>query len=95
MTIIATLDLTIVPEKIAEAPSGIAEILVATRAFPGCLGVEVAIDVDDAGHILLIEHWDSLEADAAYRAWRATPDGASNLRSYLAVPPVVSKYSVD
>ncbi len=95
MTIIATLDLMIAPDKIATAPAGIDEVLVATRAFPGCLGVEVAIDVENAAHILLVERWDSLESDAAYRAWRATPDGASDLGSLLAKPPVVSKYSVD
>ena len=95
MSIIATLDLTIAPDWVAGAAAAIDQILVATRAFPGCLGVEVAIDVENAAHILLIEHWHSLEADAAYRAWRATPEGASDLRSYLAVPPIVSKYSVD
>ena len=54
-----------------------------TRAFPGCLRVDVMIDTTDPLHVLVIEVWESVAADAAYRAWRAG-DGASNLGTVLA-----------
>jgi heme oxygenase (mycobilin-producing) len=59
-------------------------VLVATRAFPGCLGVDVLVDTEDAAHLLVLEKWESLEHDQAYRDWRATPAGASPLSTIVA-----------
>jgi quinol monooxygenase YgiN len=67
-------------------------ILSDTRAFEGCLAVDVLIDRADPTHILAIEKWESEEHDAAYRAWRAG-DGKTNLAASLAAPPVVTKFS--
>ena len=94
MTIYALLHLTVQPEFVAAAPAVIHETLTATRAFDGCLGVEVLMDADDQTHIVLLERWDSVESDAAYRAWRATPAGASGLRTILAGAPRLCRYDV-
>lgn len=91
MPITSLLELQLRPEAVAEAPGVLAETLVATRAFPGCRGVEVTVDVADATHVVVVEAWESLEADDAYRAWRATPDGASELRRLLAAPPQLTR----
>lgn len=93
MTITALLDLTLTPEGVAEAPRVLRETLVATRAFDGCRGVEVLIDADDETHILLVETWDSIESDDAYRAWRLTPAGQSELRTLLASPPRLTRFT--
>lgn len=68
------------------------KILNDTRAFEGCLAVDVLIDSDEPTHIVAVEKWASEEHDAAYRAWRAG-DGKTNLASYLASPPVLTKFS--
>jgi hypothetical protein len=34
--------------------------------------------------VVIYETWESIEHDGAYRAWRATPEGASDLGSILA-----------
>ncbi len=93
MPISALLELTIKPESLADAPTVIHQTLQATRAFEGCLGVDVLMDTDDPTHIVLLEQWDSLESDAAYRAWRSTPDGASDLRTILAGPPRLTRFT--
>jgi heme oxygenase (mycobilin-producing) len=80
----ALLDLKIKPESVAEAKETVEGVLVATRAFPGCLGVDVLVDTEDKAHLLLVERWESLEHDQAYRDWRATPAGASALGSIVA-----------
>jgi hypothetical protein len=54
--------------------------------------VQVVTDVGDPAHVLAIEHWESLEHDDAYRAWRAGP-GASGLIGYLAGPPVLMRFT--
>jgi quinol monooxygenase YgiN len=63
-----------------------------TRAFEGCLALEVLIDSDDPTHIVAVENWASAEHDAAYRAWRAG-DGKTNLASYLVSPPILTRFS--
>lgn len=90
MAVTALLELRLDPTRVEEAHRVIDETLVATRAFPGCLGVEVTADVDDPAHIVVIESWASREDDAAYRAFRATPEGRSALGTVLAAAPVLT-----
>jgi quinol monooxygenase YgiN len=95
MAITALLELQVKPDALSTAPAVIHDTLSATRAFAGCLGVEVVVDVADPAHIVVIEQWESLEADTAYRTWRATPEGASNLGSILAAPPTLTRLAAD
>lgn len=83
-TVTALLDLRIKPESVAVAREIVEGVLVATRAFPGCLGVDVLVDTQDEAHLLLIEKWESMEHDQAYRDWRATDAGVSALPSIVA-----------
>jgi quinol monooxygenase YgiN len=83
-TVTALLDLRIKPESVAEAKETVESVLVATRAFPGCIGVDVLVDAEDEAHLLLIEKWESIEHDQAYRDWRATDAGASALSTIVA-----------
>ena len=92
MAITSLLDLHLKPEVVGDAPDIIDDVLVATRGFDGNLGVEVVTDVDDPTHVLLIEHWASLEADDAYRAFRAG-EGPSPLGPLLAGPPTLTRFS--
>ena len=94
MAITATLDLRLKADKLDNAFEVIHETLTATRAFPGCLGVSVLVDSADPAHVLLLETWESPEADNAYRKWRTTPEGASDLGSLLAAPPDLILFSV-
>ena len=94
MAITSILDLQLKPESLETAPALLHATLTATRAFPGCLGVTVLIDSDDPAHVVLYESWESIEHDRAYRAWRASAEGASGLGSILAAPPRLSLYTV-
>ena len=89
--ITALLELTLTPEAVASAPAVIGTTLEATRAFDGCLGVDVLVDAEDETHLVLVERWESMEHDAAYRAWRVTPEGASQLGTLLAAPPKLTR----
>jgi quinol monooxygenase YgiN len=91
MPITAFLDLHVTAEALPDAPAVIAETLADTRAFDGCLGVEVLVDVDDPAHFVAVERWQSLEHDNAYRAWRSTDAGRSALGTILAAPPVLTR----
>jgi quinol monooxygenase YgiN len=67
-------------------------ILTDTRAFEGCLGVDVLIDTVDPNHVVIVERWASEERDAAYRTWRAG-DGKTTLGSFIASPPALTKFT--
>lgn len=94
MAIVAILDLQLKAESLEAAPGILHKTLTGTRAFPGCLEVTVLVDSDDPAHVVLYEAWESIERDQAYRAWRATPEGASDLGSILAAAPKLSRFTV-
>ena len=93
MPITALLELTLKAEQVADAPRVLTETLETTRAFAGNQGVEVLYDVTSPAHVVVIERWASLEHDDAYRAWRATPDGASELGAMLAERPRLTRWN--
>ncbi len=93
MTITAHLEVHFDQDHLVDGPALLAEILEDTRAFDGCLGIEVLTDIADPAHVVVVELWESNEHDLAYRAWRAGP-GASDLGSVLAEPAVLTKFEV-
>jgi quinol monooxygenase YgiN len=90
VAVTALLDLRLDPARLDEAHRVLTETLVATRAFAGNLGVEVTVDVSDPAHVVVVEHWESVEADTAYRAFRASPEGRNDLGTVLTGPPALT-----
>ena len=88
MSITALLELQLKPDSDNEGYRVIHETLSDTRAYAGCER-RCAGRHKDPAHVMVIEVWESAEADAAYREWRAGP-GASNLRSVLTAAPLRS-----
>jgi quinol monooxygenase YgiN len=91
--ITAILDLRLKADSLEDAPAVLRATLAATRAFPGCLGVTVLVDNDDPAHVVVYETWESIEHDRAYRAWRASPEGASEVGAILAAAPKVTRFT--
>jgi quinol monooxygenase YgiN len=94
VAITSILDLQLRADLLEIAPRVIHDTLTATRAFSGCLDVTVLVDSDDPAHVVLYERWESIDHDRAYRAWRATAEGASELGSILAAAPRLSLFTV-
>ena len=94
MPVTAILDLQLKADALDRANDVMRETLTATRAFPGCLGVTVLVDQADPTHVAVYEQWESLAADAAYRKWRATEEGASDLGSVLAAAPTLTLFTI-
>ena len=93
MSITALLELRLKPESVEASNELIRDVLTATRAFAGNEGIEVIIDAKDPAHVLIVEHWESMAADTAYREWRASPEGASALGTILAGRPVLTHWN--
>lgn len=92
MAITSVLDLRLRPDAPADAETRVSAILSDTRARPGILSAEVVRDLEDPRHLVVLEVWESLEADQAYRAWRATPEGANELRELTGGQLVLTRY---
>lgn len=94
MAITAILDLRLKAGSLETAHQVLRSTLVGTRAFPGCLDVTVLVDSEDPAHVILYETWESIEHDRAYRAWRASAEGASDLGSVLAAAPALGRFTI-
>jgi quinol monooxygenase YgiN len=92
MAITSLLDIRLPSDAPADAETRITSVLSQTRARPGLLSADVVRDLTDPRHLLVIEVWESFEADEAYRAWRATPEGANELRELAAGQVVLTRY---
>ncbi len=95
MAITALLELHLKPEAVAGSAEVLATVLAETRSRPGNLGVEVVVDEKEETHVMVIEHWASIEDDSAYRTWRTTPEGSAGLAGFgplLAGAPGLTQY---
>ncbi|TFD70924.1 putative quinol monooxygenase [Cryobacterium gelidum] len=91
MALTVLLDLHLKPDAVLGAPAMLRDILAGTRAFDGCLGVDVLLDCEDPAHMIVLERWASADAEAAYREWRSGA-GATDLGSLQASAPQVSMF---
>jgi heme oxygenase (mycobilin-producing) len=94
VAITAILDLRLKAGSLETAHQVLRSTLAGTRAFPGCLDVTVLVDSQDPAHVILYETWESIEHDRAYRAWRASAEGASDLGSILATAPTLGLFTI-
>ncbi|AXT86672.1 antibiotic biosynthesis monooxygenase [Aeromicrobium sp. A1-2] len=93
MTITATLEMRFKPDLLDEAKAVLVRVLAETRAFEGNLGVDVLVDLEDAGHWVANEIWESVEHDDAYRAFRAGEGRITDLGPLLAAAPVLTRWA--
>lgn len=94
MALAVLLDLKLAKESLPEAGPIIHETLEVTRAFDGCVSCDVLVDEEDATHYVVYEVWESIAKDAAYRAFRKTPAGASRLGEIVTGPPTLTKFKI-
>lgn len=92
MSITVVLELKFKPEAVGAARDLMSKTLEVTRAFDGNLGTDVLVDSDDEAHWLVYELWESVEADEAYRSFRAGEGRVVELPPLLAAPPVKTRY---
>jgi quinol monooxygenase YgiN len=92
MTVKVTLELRFKPEEVAAGRELMGRTLAVTRAFEGNVRTDTLVDADDEAHWLIYEIWENVEADEAYRAFRAGEGKVTQLPPLLAAPPVKTRY---
>ena len=92
MTVTVTLELHFKPDEVAAGRELMSRTLEVTRAFDGNVRTDVLVDEDDEAHWLIYEIWETVEADEAYRAFRAGEGKVTQLSPLMAAPPVKIRY---
>jgi quinol monooxygenase YgiN len=85
--ILSVLHIELLDGKAEEGAAAIHESLKNTRSADGCLKVDVAQQVADPHKFTIVERWQSLAHDTAYREWAAANSGQSVLGPLLVGPP--------
>jgi quinol monooxygenase YgiN len=88
MAVVVTAEFFFKPELIDDALTLLAGVLPDTRGFEECETLETVINLDDPGHVMLMERWMSREAHVAYFAWRVDSGSADGLVDMMAAPAV-------
>ncbi len=92
MTVIVLLELKFKPDEVGAGRELMGRTLETTRAFEGNLRTDVWVDEDDEAHWIVYEEWESVDADQAYRAFRAGEGKVTQQPPLLAAPPVKTRY---
>lgn len=89
MPVTVILEVQAQPDKPAELKQLLKDILSDTRAYDGCIGVDVTENQDDTANIVLLEKWQSRAHYEKYLGWRQETGALDTLATYLAQPPSI------
>ncbi len=92
MSIKVFLEVDAKPECIDELKNTLVAILPDTRAYDGCIGVEVKGNQDNALNLVLIESWETRAKYETYLAWRTETGAVDALVAMLSGPPSIRYY---
>jgi quinol monooxygenase YgiN len=87
MSVLATADLFIKPDRVDELLEILREALPDTRAYEGCEGLDLFVDQDEPGHILMVEKWTERAAHQKYLGWRQEQGMFDVLADFISAPP--------
>jgi len=72
--------------------SVLAKYVVLSRAAPGCRNIDLCASATREGHYLVIEKWESTEAQRAHFDSEEMVEMAESCRDLLAAPPDIDLY---
>jgi quinol monooxygenase YgiN len=92
MPVTVLADLHIRPEAVEQTLDGLREIMPESRAYDGCIGLEVVQDQADPGHVMLVEQWESPDHHKVYVAWRTETGTLASLAEVLTKEPTFTYF---
>jgi quinol monooxygenase YgiN len=93
MSVVVLLDFRVKPEVLEESLQFFKKILVDTRAYAGCEGVDVYNNADDPTNIIFYERWQSKELYQKYLAWRTESGFMETFGAKLAGAPTIRYFN--
>lgn len=94
MSVVAFMDITVKTGSSAEAVRILGGILAETVERPGSLGVDIVKDATNHDHIVLVERWQSVEDDEAYRQWRRSLPPNAEFAAILDGSPQLTRFEL-
>ena len=92
MPVTVTMAFSVIPKRAEAFKALLRELLPETRAYEGCLKVDVYEDQDNPRRIYLIEDWESKAHQQRYQAWRDEPGIARVVGPFLAREPQLNYF---
>ena len=83
MTVMVTLEIPVVKEKIEGFLDVLREALKETQVYEGCKNVETFVE-EETGRVLLVELWETAQHQQAYLNWRMETGLVDALGGFLA-----------
>lgn len=80
------------PDKYEALEALLAKCLPKTRAYAGCIGIDIYEDVEQKGKLVFYENWESKNAYLAYLNWRTEQGVMEEIGSLLVSPPEIKYY---
>ena len=91
-TTVVILDMQVKPEAVDGVKASLKELLPDTRAYDGCQGLDIYEDLDQSGHLVFYERWDSKEHYQRYLSWRTETGAMEQLGKALVGPPSIKYF---
>ena len=95
MAIKVFLEIEIKPEILDETLQTFTQMLPDTRAFDGCLGIEVLQDRENPNYIILDEKWETQEQQQKYMKWREENGFTEQISALLSAPPIFKYFDIE
>lgn len=87
MSILATAEFFVKPERAEEFLVMMKAALPDTRGFEGCELVDTYVNQDDPGHVFLVEKWAERPNHESYLGWRMETGLMELLEPFVTAPP--------
>ena len=93
MAVMVTVEIKFKPEAAEKMLETMKTALVDTRAYEGCQELKSYYEADTHS-LLMVEIWDSAEAQQAYMGWRVESGFANQIGADLAGPLVARTFEI-
>ena len=87
MTVRVILELQVKPDQVEALKELLKEALPDSRAFDGCLKLEVIQNQDNPTNILVLQAWQTKEHQQRYSKWRYETGFLDKMGAFLAARP--------
>lgn len=92
VSVLATADLFIKPERADEFLELLKGALPDTRAYEGCETIDTFVSQDEPGHIILVEKWAERANHESYLTWRTEQGLFEAIADFMSAPPRFSYF---
>jgi quinol monooxygenase YgiN len=92
VSLVVTLEAKSKPEFTDKVKSILRETILETRAFDGCLAIEIHENVNEKGQFMFHEKWESKSKYDAYFSWRSASEAMKTIGPMLVDRPKITYY---